>query len=69
MEAWTAAIQEQRHLNNALKLWKRFADKNVADLVGSFRTLSADSHYSWLMTGCRHVQLALSNFWCMPHCS
>ena len=33
METWTAALVEQRHLSNALRLWKRFVDKNAADLV------------------------------------
>lgn len=33
IEAWAATLTEQRHLFNALKLWKRFNDKNVADLV------------------------------------
>lgn len=33
MESWADALMEQRHLTNALRLWKRFIDKNTADLV------------------------------------
>ena len=33
MESWAAALMEQRYLTNALRLWKRFVDKNTADLV------------------------------------
>ena len=35
VEVWAENLMEQRHLFNALKLWRRFTDKNVADLVTS----------------------------------